>query len=40
MGHINLSAVDFIVMAVYLTAIVGWGFWHSSRASSEGYFLG
>ena len=40
MGHINLSAFDFIVMAVYLAAIVGWGFWHSSRSSAEGYFLG
>jgi SSS family solute:Na+ symporter len=40
MGHINLSTVDFIVMAIYLTAIVGWGFWHSSRSSTESYFLG
>lgn len=40
MSSVNLSAVDFVVMAVYLAAIVGWGFWHSSRASSEGYFLG
>jgi solute:Na+ symporter, SSS family len=40
MAQINLSAIDFCVMAVYLTAIVGWGFWHSSRASAEGYFLG
>ena len=40
MGHINLSAVDFIVMATYLTAIVSWGFWHSSRSSTESYFLG
>ena len=27
-------------MAVYLAAIVGWGFWHGSRSSTEGYFLG
>ena len=40
MGHINLSSVDYIVMAIYLTAIVSWGFWHSSRSSTEGYFLG
>src|ERR1035437_7435424 len=40
MGHINLSTVDFIVMAIYLTAIVSWGFWHSSRSSTESYFLG
>lgn len=40
MGQINLSLTDFIVMAIYLTAIVSWGLWHSSRASSEGYFLG
>ncbi|HEY1787986.1 MAG TPA: sodium/solute symporter [Verrucomicrobiae bacterium] len=40
MGQINLSFADFIVMAIYLAAIVIWGFWHSSRASSEGYFLG
>jgi solute:Na+ symporter, SSS family len=40
MGQIHLSAIDFIVMAVYLTAIVCWGFGHTSRASSEGYFLG
>jgi len=40
MGQTNLSFIDFIVMAVYLTVIVCWGFWHSSRASSEGYFLG
>lgn len=40
MVNVNLSPIDFIVMAVYLTAIVCWGFWHSSRSSSEGYFLG
>lgn len=40
MDHINLSSVDFIVMALYLTAIVSWGFWHSSRLSTESYFLG
>jgi SSS family solute:Na+ symporter len=40
MGHINLSGVDLVVMAIYLTAVVWWGLWHSSRASSEGYFLG
>ena len=40
MGPINLSTTDFIVMALYLTAIVSWGFWHSSRASTESYFLG
>ncbi|HEY1790842.1 MAG TPA: sodium/solute symporter [Verrucomicrobiae bacterium] len=40
MDSAHLSSLDFIVMASYLTAIVGWGFWHSSRASTEGYFLG
>jgi SSS family solute:Na+ symporter len=40
MGHINLSAVDVIVMVVYLAAIVSWGFWHSSRSTTESYFLG
>ena len=40
MGHVNLSSVDFMVMAIYLTAIVIWGFWHGSRSSTEGYFLG
>src|ERR1700744_3012959 len=40
MGQVNLSSVDLLVMAVYLTAIVCWGFWHSSRSSTESYFLG
>lgn len=40
MGTINLSSIDFIVMALYLAAIISWGFWHSSRSSTEGYFLG
>ena len=40
MDHANLSSLDFIVMALYLAAIVSWGFWHSSRSSTEGYFLG
>ena len=40
MDHVNLSTVDVVVMAIYLAAIVGWGFWHGSRSSTEGYFLG
>ena len=40
MNNVNLSTVDVVVMAVYLAAIVGWGFWHSSRSSTESYFLG
>jgi SSS family solute:Na+ symporter len=36
----HLSALDFMVMAGYLAAIVCWGLWHGSRADSEGYFLG
>jgi len=40
MSHINLSSADFVLMAGYLLAILWWGFWHSSRANSEGYFLG
>jgi solute:Na+ symporter, SSS family len=40
MRQINLSSADFVLMAGYLLAILCWGFWHTSRASSEGYFLG
>src|SRR6202012_2164302 len=40
MDHVNLSTIDIVVMVIYLAAIVGWGFWHGSRSSAEGYFLG
>jgi SSS family solute:Na+ symporter len=40
MDPANLSAIDFVVMAIYLAAILFWGFKHGSRSSSEGYFLG
>jgi SSS family solute:Na+ symporter len=40
MPTVNLSSTDMIVMAVYIVAIVGWGFYHASRKSAEAYFLG
>src|SRR6202012_5447449 len=40
MDHVNLSTIDIVVMVIYLAAIVIWGFWHGSRSSTEGYFLG
>lgn len=40
MPIINLAPLDFVLMAVYLIAIIAWGVRHSRRQSAEGYFLG
>lgn len=40
MPTINLAPLDFVLMAVYLLAIISWGIRHSRRQSAEGYFLG
>lgn len=40
MPRINLSTADFVVMGVYLLAIVAWGLKHARRQSAEDYFLG
>ena len=36
----KISAVDFVVMAVYLIAIVAWGLFNTKRRNAEEYFLG
>lgn len=40
MPEVNLTAVDMMVMAGYVTLIVAWGIIHSMRSGAEGYFLG
>ena len=36
----KISAVDLVVMLIYLLAIVGWGLFNAKRRSAEEYFLG
>ena len=40
MLNAKISALDLVVMAVYLVAIVCWGLFHSKRKNAEDYFLG
>ena len=40
MFNAKISALDVVVMVVYLVAIVGWGLFHSKRKNAEDYFLG
>ena len=40
MSKINLDPPDFILMAVYMIAIIAWGVRHSRRQSAEGCFPG
>ena len=40
MLNAKISALDLVVMVVYLIAIVGWGLFHSKRKNAEDYFLG
>ena len=40
MPNVNLTRLDFIVMAIYMIALVCWGLYHSKRSNAEDYFLG
>jgi len=40
MPKINLSAIDLVVMAVYLALIIFWGLLNTKRKNAEDYFLG
>ncbi|MEN1680958.1 MAG: sodium/solute symporter [Planctomycetota bacterium] len=40
MPTVNLQPLDFLLMAAYVVAVVGWGLWHAKRQNAEGYFLG
>ena len=35
MLNAKISALDLVVMVVYLVAIVGWGLFHSKRKNAE-----
>lgn len=40
MLNAKISALDLVLMAVYLVAIVGWGLFHSKRKNVADYFPG
>ncbi|MEI6197398.1 MAG: sodium transporter, partial [Verrucomicrobiota bacterium] len=40
MPHVNLHAIDLIVMVLYVVVLIAWGLYHSKRQNAEDYFLG